>query len=492
MKTLFRSLLVLVLLGAVLLIVVFAIHSLHGEGSPAQPDLMSTATQPGVAASRDTPYPSIDRELLIITRPGLPYPPPKAYPYPLASQVMPSRSGSSANTSPIPQATDTRHANPGNVPPMPSSTPFTPNAYPHYPLGTFTPYPTPTLRPGPSPTPIPFILPARDASGTLIYFVKQGNSARIETLALDANGVAKAAAVRLPNETLQGDVYYSPDGSRLVEVVDAMGSTWILEAFTGKREETFLYHIPERFFNWFPDNRHVLVRGSDSSLRLADPFGSEYIPLFVPDYNAVDDAAASPDGYKVIYSYQHELGKPSQVWMVNSDGRDAKLLFETGGVPYHFTWSPDGTKVAFYGDGLTVMNADGSNLRQVGNRVGNNQIPCEWGYPLPPAWSPDSRTLAMSCLGNHPDAWEDAWTEKVFKGSNIYLVDVDSGEQRPILPDGSAGNLDPTWSPDGKQIAFVSNRSGTTEVWAVNADGSHLRQMTHTGLFVRFPFWRRP
>jgi Tol biopolymer transport system component len=41
-------------------------------------------------------------------------------------------------------------------------------------------------------------------------------------------------------------------------------------------------------------------------------------------------------------------------------------------------------------------------------------------------------------------------------------------------------------------VVFVSKRGGTSEVWAINLDGSNLRQLTDAGEYVRFPFWNRP
>jgi TolB protein len=75
---------------------------------------------------------------------------------------------------------------------------------------------------------------------------------------------------------------------------------------------------------------------------------------------------------------------------------------------------------------------------------------------------------------------------------NIYLIDVEKGTSRPLLPDGILGNIDPSWSPDGRYLAFVSNRSGAPEVWVAAVDGSGLQQLTNAAQYVRFPFWRRP
>lgn len=281
-------------------------------------------------------------------------------------------------------------------------------------------------------------------------------------------------------------MFYSPDGSRMA-IMDDWGSTAILDVATGKTDDfdEFLTQV-SHFFNWFPDNPQILARDNGDNLRLVNPVNGERILLAVVDYGIIDGAAASPDGYKVVYSHGNDSNKPSEIRFVSADGRDSTLVFETSARPYSFSWSPDGKTIIFLEGGYVAMNADGSNLRSLD---ADPPAQCTIEYPL---WSPDSSTLAVVVTSDPPGAFCQGWSEKVFKGTNIYLIDVESGKSRPLLPDGSTGNIDPAWSPDGSQIAFISNRSGTSEAWVVNADGSGLRQMTKEGRYLRFPVWRRP
>ncbi|WBY07831.1 hypothetical protein PIB19_21660 [Sphingomonas sp. 7/4-4] len=73
--------------------------------------------------------------------------------------------------------------------------------------------------------------------------------------------------------------------------------------------------------------------------------------------------------------------------------------------------------------------------------------------------SPDGRTILFDLLGD------------------IYALDAAGGVARPVLT-GMAFERDPVFSPDGKQFAFISDRSGVTNLWVANADGTGLRQIS--------------
>jgi TolB protein len=50
-------------------------------------------------------------------------------------------------------------------------------------------------------------------------------------------------------------------------------------------------------------------------------------------------------------------------------------------------------------------------------------------------------------------------------------------------------DISPTWSPDGKQIAFVSDREGSPQIWVMSSDGSNQRRVTYQGRYNQSPRW---
>jgi dipeptidyl aminopeptidase/acylaminoacyl peptidase len=76
--------------------------------------------------------------------------------------------------------------------------------------------------------------------------------------------------------------------------------------------------------------------------------------------------------------------------------------------------------------------------------------------------SPDGKWLAFESVGQRED---------------IYVVAADGTGQRQLTNDDYRDRV-PRWSPDGRTIAFYSNRGGNLDVWTIQADGSNLRQIT--------------
>lgn len=183
------------------------------------------------------------------------------------------------------------------------------------------------------------------------------------------------------------------------------------------------------------------------------------------------------NGKLVFTSDRHNSGL--SIWTMNPDGSSPTRLthpqprgeilpifvrvYDDGPV-----WSPDGTKIAFFSNrnytfALYTMNADGSDLRLVTDQVPN---------PTAAAWSPDGTKIAL--VGGLFFAIPPGDL-----AIDIYTVNVD-GSGLTKLTKESGLNGSPTWSPDGSQIAFSSNRDPDQrhKIWVMNADGSNQRRLT--------------
>lgn len=443
-----------VLLGfaTLLLIVVFSIFkpSSSFAAKPVNPTLI-----PGypVVGGTDLAEPLVAKST---TSPG-----DSAYPPPAATNPAPS---------PVAIDTATSMDLPATITPIP-----------------ITPFPTLTLVPGPSPTLIPIPDPAKDSSGMIVFVAKEGkdDKSTIHSLEVDATGKKTKQPSKVSDSEAQSDgfVFPSPNGDRLA-ITGPWGALNIFNASNNVFEKMAItLGSDDVFFNWFPDNRQILWGGS--TLVLSDPVSGTQTTLAVPGYGGISGAAASPDGQLVVYGYTSSTIYTPGLWVINANGQNPHLLAK-GEPPSNIAWSPDGKRIAFFGAGWQIINADGSDLRDLAPGVILPQC-----YFLPPLWSPDSSKIAL-VTADTGNAFCQGWTEDVFKGTNIILVDVDSGKSSPLLADDSKGNIDPSWSPDGSQIAFVSNRGGAPEIWAVNVDGSNLRQLTANDHQTRFPKWSKP
>jgi serine/threonine protein kinase/Tol biopolymer transport system component len=99
-----------------------------------------------------------------------------------------------------------------------------------------------------------------------------------------------------------------------------------------------------------------------------------------------------------------------------------------------------------------------------------------------PTWSPDGNQLAFTspCDGRHD----------LYPGAQIYLINADGTNLHLLpVPNDPQGDFDPAWSPDGKKIAFTSLRGGSPHIFLYDLVTNVLIQVTNSHYIDRQPFW---
>ena len=240
----------------------------------------------------------------------------------------------------------------------------------------------------------------------------------------------------------------------------------------------------------------------------------------------------APNGDRIVF--QSNRTGSWQLYTIKSDGSDVRQLTNVDYGAVGAAWSPDGRQIAFSGNPggnaeIFVMMSDGSNIRRLTNDPADDSHP-HWttsgrivfnsSRTTPPgqketddvfsvkpdgtdlrqhttcltvctyaSFSPDMKKLVYRKVIDAPGMnWD---LSNAARNSEIFVADAD-GSNEVNLSKSAAFDGWPMWSPDGKTIAFASNRTGPAyvgHVWLVNADGTGLRQLsTGPGGFVQ-PSW---
>ena len=198
--------------------------------------------------------------------------------------------------------------------------------------------------------------------------------------------------------------------------------------------------------------------------------------------------SGSPDGSKLLFfrpAAKNETGdsSPQVVYVVDADGQNLRRISPDGTTTaFVFShdavgWSPDGRRVAMVlangpfwtnaSRSIHIVGADGSGLKRIGPR----------GDIWDVAWSPDGKWLALTMATRAENGHHQ-----------IYLMRPDGSDLKQLTStaDGRVSALQPIWSPDGRQLLFISGAETSgdaihlVDLWSIDADGSNLRRVTDT------------
>lgn len=336
---------------------------------------------------------------------------------------------------------------------------------------------------------------------------------------------------------------FSPDGSQVAYSAEYNGTrqVYVISSAGGTPRQLTWYNdvgpMPPRggtdyrVLDWTPDGDHVLVRANRlpwgirmGRYHLVPANGGDESPLEIPEGGG---GMFSPDGTKIVYTpmdrefrtwKRYRGGRAQDVWIYDLENSTSTQLTDNPATDHQPLWVGD--DIFFTSDRDYTLNlyrytAEGAEAVTTHDdfdvlwaSAGPRAVVYEnggWLYRFDPA-SGESRKLAITVGGDRP-----ATLPKVVEGADfiesadlspagnrvlvtargdVFSVPAKDGPIRNITRTPQAREIEATWSPDGQQVAYLSDASGEYEVWVRPVGGGDAKRVTNDGAIWRFaPVW---
>jgi Tol biopolymer transport system component len=232
---------------------------------------------------------------------------------------------------------------------------------------------------------------------------------------------------------------WSPNGEWIAFDSELSGQSdiYLFHIKTGEVRNLTNHPSTDRFYDWSPDSKKILLVSTRGDLSANNPC------IYIMD---IEDAGLL------------QLTEPDSVNVLPS-------------------WSSDGEKIAFTSDRdgnaeIYVMDSDGENVTRLTN---NEKFD---GFPV---WSPDGTKIAFIVFDEAGET----------QNPEIYVMNSDGSNLRNISnhPAQDGYNWEFSWSPDGSQILFTTDRDGNLEIYVMDADGENQTNLTNNPANDLSPEW---
>jgi Tol biopolymer transport system component len=205
----------------------------------------------------------------------------------------------------------------------------------------------------------------------------------------------------LINDDLVQALAWSPDATDIAYwTSDGKSNTIKLLRIADRRVTTIASSLEGGYINtlsWSPDGQQIAFSlhrlgtgGEFSSIMVMRRDGTQMRQLSAMDYDFAP--AWSPNGQQIAFVSVQNQGSQGYLYVMNQNGGNPTLLTDGLNLLSQIAWSPNGRQIAFRGDGLFIINADGTGkqcLRISASNLDNVE-----------SWSPDGRQIAYSATSS--------------------------------------------------------------------------------------------
>ena len=319
---------------------------------------------------------------------------------------------------------------------------------------------------------LPFWAPDSEAVG----FFAAGKLWTIAVAGGPPQVVANAPSGRGGTWNRDGTIVFAPDRDGPLFSVPESGGSPLPVTALGANERGHLW--PE----FLPDGQHFLY--------LADSLAPEHHHLSVGDlftrqsrhlFGLASNAVYAPEGYLLFERDRKLVAQPFDAAGLKVSG-DPVTLAEHVVQQWNLEHKTD---VSVSSTGLLVFRTMGGFDTQLVWRDGSEQrsafVRTTAGYSEP-VFSPDQTRVAVDIFHLQPSRRFGFGSAHIT--SDIWILDRATAEATPFTSEPGA-EFDPAWSPDGRRIAYSSNRRGTLDLFQKNADGTGVEELLLTS-----PLWK--
>jgi TolB protein len=292
---------------------------------------------------------------------------------------------------------------------------------------------------------------------------------KVYTASLDEHGAIDAGH-RYAADILAQFGGKSLVGTRIVFVSDRSGSKeiWVMNWDGSDQRQLTRYRSISTFPSASPDGRTVAFTtyaGGYPAIKLISLDTGRELSFYNQRASMNAFVGFAPDSQTIVFS-STTAGGAAQLYSANINGGNLHRITHSGAIEVEPKINPKNPAelIDVSGRGglpqIYSMNMEGADVRRLSAGTGE---------ATNPAWSPDGAHLAF------------AWTKGFEPGNyNIFVMDAVS-QQTAQLTANDGRNENPTWAPDAAHLAYASKRGRSSQIWVMNADGTDKRPLTQTG-----------